>query len=232
MTPHNEAKKGDISKTVLLPGDPLRAKFIAENFLEEIECFNTVRNMLGYKGKYKNKEISVMGSGMGMPSMGIYSYELYKFYEVENIIRIGSAGSINKKIKLGDVVIALGASTDSNYVHQYQVPGTYAPIADFSLVEKANNISKSMGINTMIGNILSSDVFYDEDKVQDRWKNLGILAIEMETAALYMNAAKLDKKAVALLTISDDLNTGESLTSKERLENFTDMIKIALETAI
>lgn len=231
MTPHNEAKLGEIAKTVLMPGDPLRAKLIAENFLEDVKCFNSVRNMLGFTGKYNGKEVSVMGSGMGMPSMGIYSYELYKFYEVETIIRIGSAGSMNENVKLGDVVIALGACTDSNYVHQYKLPGNYSPIADFDLVEKARDVSKEMNINTKIGNILSSDVFYDDNRVQESWKELGVLAVEMETAALYMNSAKLNKKSVALLTISDSLITGESLSAQERLENFTDMIKISLRVA-
>ncbi len=231
MTPHNEAKLGEIAKTVLMPGDPLRAKLIAENFLEDVKCFNSVRNMFGFTGKYNGKEVSVMGSGMGMPSMGIYSYELYKFYEVETIIRIGSAGSMNENVKLGDVVIALGACTDSNYVHQYKLPGNYSPIADFDLVEKARDVSKEMNINTKIGNILSSDVFYDDNRVQESWKELGVLAVEMETAALYMNSAKLNKKSVALLTISDSLITGESLSAQERLENFTDMIKISLRVA-
>ena len=231
-TPHNEAKLGDIAKTVLMPGDPLRAKFIADNFLEDVVQFNTVRNMFGYTGTYKGKRVSVMGGGMGMPSIGIYSYELFKFYDVENIIRIGSAGSVNENVHVRDVVMAVGASTNSNYAQQYNLPGTFAPIADFNLALKAHKAAEENNINLVAGNVLSSDTFYCADETANKkWTDMGILAIEMETAALYMNAAYLKKNALCLLTISDSLVTGEALSSSERQTSFTDMMKIALEIA-
>lgn len=231
-TPHNEAKLGDIAKTVLLPGDPLRAKFIADNYMEDVVCFNTVRNMLGFTGTYKGKRISVMGSGMGMPSMGIYSYELYTMYEVENIIRIGSAGGLSDDVKVHDIVIGMGASTNSNYASQYKLPGTLAPLADFGLLRRAVETAEREGIKVVVGNMLSSDTFYtDSASDNDLWKKMNILAVEMESAALYMNAARLGKKALAIFTISDHLYTGESLSAKERQESFNDMMKIALEMA-
>lgn len=231
-TPHNGAKLGEIAKTVLMPGDPLRAKFIAENFLEDVTQFNTVRNMLGYTGTYKGKSVSVMGGGMGMPSIGIYSYELFNFYGVDNIIRIGTAGSISEKLHLRDVVIGLGASTNSNYAHQYSLPGTFAPIASFDLVSSAVEAAKENNINVVVGNILSSDTFYSADKTAtEKWKSMGILAIEMEAAALYMNAAEAGKNALCLLTISDSVLTGESLSAEDRQLSFTEMMKIALEIA-
>ncbi len=231
-TPHNGAKLGEIAKTVLMPGDPLRAKFIAENFLEDVTQFNTVRNMLGYTGTYKGKRVSVMGGGMGMPSIGIYSYELFNFYGVDNIIRIGTAGSISEKLHLRDVVIGLGASTNSNYAHQYNLPGTFAPIASFDLVSSAVEAAKENNINVVVGNILSSDTFYSADKTAtEKWKSMGILAIEMEAAALYMNAAEAGKNALCLLTISDSVLTGESLSAEDRQLSFTEMMKIALEIA-
>lgn len=231
-TPHNSAKLGDIAKTVLMPGDPLRAKFIAETFLEDVKCFNTVRNMLGFTGTYKGKEVSVMGGGMGIPSIGIYSYELFKFYEVDNIIRIGTAGGLDDKVNLRDVVIGLGACTNSNYASQYNLPGTYAPIASFDLVQKAVKNADDLGINTVVGNILSSDTFYDADETSlTRWKDMGILAVEMEAAALYMNAAYLKKQALCMLTISDCPLKGLSLSSQDRQTSFTDMMKIALSLA-
>lgn len=231
-TPHIGAKLGEIAKTVLMPGDPLRAKFIAENFLEGAAEFNSVRNMFGYTGNYKGKRVSVMGGGMGMPSIGIYSYELFNFYEVDNIIRIGTAGSLKENVKLRDVVIALGASTNSNYALQYCLPGTFAPIASYDLVKAAVEAAKENNINAVIGNILSSDTFYSADKTAlDKWRSMGILAVEMEAAALYMNAAKADKNALCLLTISDCPLTGESLSAEDRQISFTDMMKIALEIA-
>ncbi|GEP64466.1 purine nucleoside phosphorylase DeoD-type [Clostridium beijerinckii] len=231
-TPHNGAKLGEIAKTVLMPGDPLRAKFIAENFLEDVTQFNTVRNMLGYTGTYKGKRVSVMGGGMGMPSIGIYSYELFNFYGVDNIIRIGTAGSISEKLHLRDVVIGLGASTNSNYAHQYSLPGTFAPIASFDLVSSAVEAAKENNINVVVGNILSSDTFYSADKTAtEKWKSMGVLAIEMEAAALYMNAAEAGKNALCLLTISDSVLTGESLSAEDRQLSFTEMMKIALEIA-
>lgn len=231
-TPHNDGKLGDIAKTVLLPGDPLRAQFIAENFLEDAVCFNKVRNMLGFTGTYKGKKVSVMGSGMGMPSMGIYSYELFTEYEVDSIIRIGSAGGIRDDIKLRDIVIGMGASTNSNYASQYKLPGTFAPLADFSMIRKAVEVAERENIKVVVGNMLSSDTFYtDSSSDNDLWKKMGVLAVEMESAALYMNAARLGKKALGIFTISDHLYTGESLPAIDRQESFKDMMKIALEMA-
>lgn len=231
-TPHIGAQLGEIAKTVLMPGDPLRAKFIAENFLEDVVQFNTIRNMFGYTGNYKGKRVSVMGGGMGMPSIGIYSYELFNFYGVDNIIRIGTAGSLSEKLNLRDVVIGLGASTNSNYASQYNLPGTFAPIASFDLVSNAVEAAKENDINVVVGNILSSDTFYCADKTAtDKWRSMGILAVEMEAAALYMNAAEAGKNALCLLTISDSVLTGESLSAEDRQLSFTEMMKIALEIA-
>ena len=231
-TPHIAACEGEIAKTVLLPGDPLRAKFIAETFLEDVTCFNTVRNMLGFTGEYKGKKISVMGSGMGMPSIGIYSYELYNFYDVDRIIRIGSAGGISDEVKLRDLVIGMGASTNSNYAEQFNLPGTYAPLADFKLVRKAVETAEQLEISVAVGNILSSDVFYHADPTfNDRWKRMGILCVEMEAAALYLNAAYAKKEALCMLTISDHLYTGEALPASERQTSFRDMMRVALELA-
>ncbi|MDF2845108.1 MAG: deoD [Herbinix sp.] len=231
-TPHNEAKAGEIAKTVLMPGDPLRAKFIAEQYLEDVVCFNQVRNMLGFTGTYKGKKVSVMGGGMGMPSIGIYSYELYNFYDVDNIIRIGSAGGIAEDIKLRDIVIGMGASTNSDFARQYQLPGTYAPIADFSLLRKAVEAADKMNIKTVVGNVLSSDTFYDDNKDANAlWRKMNVLAVEMEAAALYMNAARANKKALCILTISDHVFTGESLSAEDRQLTFRDMMEIALEIA-
>ncbi len=231
-TPHNEALEGQIAETVLMPGDPLRARFIAENFMEDVACFNTVRNMLGFTGTYKGKKISVMGSGMGMPSIGIYSYELFSVYGVDNIIRIGSAGGLSDNVKVRDIVIGMGASTNSNYAAQYKLPGTFAPLADFSLVRRAVETAEKENINVVVGNVLSSDTFYtDCSSDNDLWKKMNVLCVEMESAALYMNAARLGKKALGIFTISDHLYTGESLSAKERQETFTDMMKIALEMA-
>ena len=227
-TPHNGAKQGEIAQTVLMPGDPLRAKFIAETYLENPKCFNTVRNMLGYTGIYRGKPVSVMGSGMGMPSIGIYSYELFHFYDVDKIIRIGSAGGIQDDLRVMDVVVGLGACTDSNYAHQYQLPGTFAPIASYELVEKAVDVARRQGTPVRVGNILSSDVFYNEVS-SEQWKKMGVLCVEMEAAALYMNAARAGKQALCLLTISDHLYRKESLSAKERQESFHSMMKIALE---
>lgn len=229
-TPHNKAEKGDIAKTVLMPGDPLRAKYIADTYLDNPKCFNTVRNMFGYTGTYNGKKISVMGGGMGMPSVGIYTYELYHFYDVDAIVRIGSAGALQDDVNLMDVVIGMGACTDSNYASQYHLPGTFAPIADFALLEKAVNIARSQGICVKVGNILSSDIFYNDDgDVNAKWKRMGVLAVEMEAAALYMNAARAGKKALCMLTISDHLFKGESLSAEERQTGFHKMMEIALE---
>ena len=224
-TPHNGAKKGDIAKTVLMPGDPLRAKYIADTYLENPVCFNTVRNMLGYTGTYQGKEISVMGGGMGIPSIGIYSYELYHFYDVESIIRIGYADDV----KVKDIVIGMGACTNSNYAQQFGLPGTFAPIADYELMQRAIEIAKAQGKPVKVGNILSSDMFYNDDAdAKDKWKRMGVLAVEMEAAALYMNAARAGKKALCILTISDHLYAPEELTAQERETGFGDMVEIAL----
>lgn len=232
MTPHNSAKIGDIAKTVLMPGDPLRAKVIAEKFLEDCTCFNTVRNMLGFTGTYNGVRVSVMGSGMGMPSIGIYSYELYQFYGVENIIRVGSAGGIAEDVKLRDVVIGMGACTDSNYASQYRLPGAFAPIASYGLLESAVQAAKNLGVSYKVGNLVSSDVFYGDYKdVNADWRKMGVLAVEMEAAALYMNAARLGKNALAIATVSDIVDGGESLGAEERQNSFEDMMKIALSVA-
>lgn len=231
-TPHIEATKDQIAKTVLMPGDPLRAKYIAENFLENAVCVNRVRNMLAYTGEYKGKKVTVFGGGMGMPSVGIYSYELFHFYDVEKIIRIGTAGAISDEVKLRDVVIGIGASTDSNYASQYNLPGVFAPIADFDLARKAVEAGENLGIKTVAGNVLTTDVFYSaNEQALESWKEMGVLAVEMEIAVLYYNAAKAGKKAIGLLTVSDAPLRGESLSSMERQVGFTDMMKIALEIA-
>lgn len=229
-TPHNAAKEGEIAKTVLMPGDPLRAKFIAEQYLTDVTCFNQVRNMLGYTGTYEGRRISVMGGGMGMPSVGIYSYELYNFYGVESIIRIGSAGALSDNVRVRDVVAAMSASTNSNYAAQYKLPGTIAPTADFGLLERAVAVAREKNIPIKVGNILSSDTFYSADTTaNDRWKSMGVLCVEMEAAALYMNAAQAGKKALCLLTISDHIYTGEALSAEERQTSFRDMMEIALQ---
>ncbi|MCI9489141.1 purine-nucleoside phosphorylase [Lachnospiraceae bacterium 48-42] len=229
-TPHNGADKGDIARTVLMPGDPLRAKYIADTYLEDVKCFNTVRNMFGYTGTYKGKRISVMGGGMGMPSIGIYSYELYHFYDVDAIIRIGSAGAMQDDVNVMDLVIGMGACTNSSYADQYQLPGTFAPIPDYGLLEKAVNTAREKGASVRVGNILSSDVFYnDRTDFNDRWKRMGVLAVEMEAAALYMNAARAGKKALCILTISDHLYREDSLSAEDRQTGFRQMMEIALE---
>ena len=231
-TPHNAAVAGNIAQTVLMPGDPLRAQFIAENYLENPRCFNTVRNMFGYTGTYQGRPVSVMGSGMGMPSIGIYSYELYHFYGVENIIRIGSAGGLSDQVHLRDVVIGMGACTDSNYASQFKMPGTFAPIADYGLLRRAVEASEAQGTRVVVGNILSTDAFYNADPhYNDIWKKMGVTCVEMEAAALYLNAAYAGKKALCILTISDHLYTGEALSAQERQTTFREMMEIALSLA-
>ena len=231
-TPHIGAQIGEVADVVLTPGDPLRAKFIAENFLEDVKCFNTVRNMFGFTGKYKGKRVSIMGGGMGMPSIGIYSYKLYNFYDVKKIIRIGSAGAINSNINLNDIVLAMGACTDSNYGHQYGLSGTFAPIANFNLLKKAEASAKKLGARYFVGNVLSSDVFYSEMSFLEKWGTMGVLAVEMEAAALYMNAAKAGKDALCILTISDCPLKGLLLPSSERETGFHKMAEIALESVL
>lgn len=228
-TPHISAKKGDFAKTVLMPGDPLRAKYIAETYLEDVKQVTAVRNMFGYTGKYKGKEISVMGAGMGMPSMGIYSYELFNYYDVDNIVRIGSAGSINKDVHLMDIVIAEGACTNSSWNEQYNLRGTFAPIADFGLLRRAVEQAEKQGLNVKVGNVLSEDAFYDDDPdYTGRWIKMGVIAVEMEAAALYMNAARAGKHAVAILTISDEILADKHMSSEDREKSFGDMMELAV----
>ena len=231
-TPHNEAAPGAFAKTVLMPGDPLRANFIAESFLKDVKLVSNVRVIQGYTGTYKGTPVSVMASGMGIPSIGIYSYELFHFYDVDNIIRVGSAGGISPKRKLRDVVMAQGACTDSNYASQYALPGTFAPIADFRLLETAVAVARRMGVEPPVGNLLSSDTFYNKAGRTLDWGAMGVLAIEMETAALYCNAAEAGKRALTICTISDSLVTGEELSPADRQSTFTQMMEIALETAV
>ncbi len=227
-SPHIGAQYGEIAKTVIMGGDPLRAKFMAESYLENPVLVNEVRGMLGYTGTYKGKRLSIMGHGMGMPSIGIYTYELYNFYDVENIIRVGSAGSYSYDLHLGDLVLAQGACTDSNYGAQFCLPGTFAPIADFSLLRKAADACEQMGVNYKVGNVLSSDVFYPDTPTTEKWRKMKVLAVEMEAAALYMNAARAGKKAIVICTISDHLLTGEETTPEERRTTFTNMMEVAL----
>lgn len=232
-TPHINAKPEDFAKTVLMPGDPLRSKFIAENFLTNAKLINNVRGIQGYTGEYKGKRVSVMASGMGMPSIGIYSYELYNFFGVENIMRIGSAGAMREDIHVRDIVFGQGACTNSEYARQYQLAGTYAPICDYELLATAVEEARSLGARYHIGNLLSSDTFYSDNTTEnDGWRKMGVMAVEMEAAALYMNAARTGKKALAMCTISDHLLTGEATTAKERENSFTQMMEIALNTAI
>ena len=231
-TAHNNAKMGDIAKTVLMPGDPLRAKFIAENYLENPVCYNEVRGMLGYTGTYKGVPVSVQGSGMGMPSIGIYSWELFNEYGVENIIRVGTAGAIADNIELRDVIIGVSASTNSNYAAQYRLPGTYAPTASWKLISTAVSAAEEKGCTFHAGNILSSDTFYDDSSSLAQWQKMGVLGIEMEAAALYMNAARAGKNALCILTVSDCPLRGLATTAEERQTTFRDMMEIALEAAI
>ena len=238
-TPHISAKPGDFAKTVLMPGDPLRAKFIAENFLENPVLVNNVRGVQGYTGTYHGVKVSVMASGMGMPSMGIYSHELYNGYGVENIIRVGSAGSIQEHINLYDIVIAQGACTDSNFAHQFHIPGTFAPIGSFELISAAVEASRELGATYHVGNVNSSDVFYGDHELVPEGldalyalKKMGVMALEMEAAALYMNAARYGKRALCICTISDHIIKGVETTSEERQTAFTQMMKIALEVAV
>ena len=226
-TPHIGAKFGEIAETVIMAGDPLRVKLMAEKFLENPVQFNNVRGMLGFTGTYQGKRVSVMGHGMGIPSIGIYTYELYNFYGVKTIIRVGSAGSINRDLHIGDLAIAMGACTDSNYAHQYELPGTFAPIASFDLVRAAVESCERFGYHYMVGNVMSADVFYGENPHTDKWINMGVMAVEMEIAALYMNAARSGNRALGICTISDHILTGEVTTAEERQNNFTHMMDVA-----
>ena len=230
-TPHIGAHLGDIAETVIMAGDPLRAKFMAEKFLDNPVQFNQVRGMLGFTGTHAGKRVSVMGHGMGIPSIGIYSYELYNFFGVKTIIRVGSAGSLHPGLHLGDLVIAMGACTNSNYASQFELPGTFAPIADFDLLRGAAEACERFGYTYKVGNVFSSDVFYSENAHNDRWQNMGVLAVEMEAPALYMNAARAGKRALVICTISDSLVTGEVTTAEERQTSFTHMMDVAFSLA-
>lgn len=232
-TPHINAVPEDFAKTVLMPGDPLRSKYIAEHYLKDAKLVNNVRGVHGYTGTYKDVKVTVMASGMGMPSIGIYSYELYNFFGVENIMRIGSAGGMSEKIKVRDIVIGMGACTNSNYAAQYKMPGTYAPIADYNMMKIAIEQCDKLGARYHVGNILSSDTFYSDDsEASGKFMKMGVLATEMEAAALYMNAARAGKRALAICTISDHLITGEVTTAEERQNSFTQMMEVALNTAV
>ena len=229
-TPHIGAKEGEIAEKVIMAGDPLRAKFMAETFLENPVLYNSVRGMLGYTGTYKGKRVSVQGHGMGIPSIGIYTYELFNFYGVKSIIRTGSAGAFHPDLKLGDVVIGMGSCTDSNYGAQYNLPGTFAPIADFDLVRKAAAKAEELGVSYKVGNLLASDVFYgDSADSWKAWQKMGVLAVEMEATALYMNAARSGNKALAICTLSDSLVTGEACSAEQRQTSFTNMMEIAFD---
>ena len=232
-TPHNSAALGDFAKTVLMPGDPLRAKFIAENFLTDARLVNNVRGINGYTGTYQGVPVSVMASGMGIPSIGIYSYELFTQYGVENIMRIGSAGAMSEDVHVRDLVIGMGACTNSNFGDQYKLSGTFAPIASYSMMRTAIQSAEEVGARYHVGNILSSDTFYSDDaNANAGWMKMGVLAVEMEAAGLYMTAARLKKNALAICTISDSLITGEALPALERQNTFTQMMEIALRTAV
>ena len=226
-TPHIGAKLGDIAETVIMAGDPLRVKKMAETFLENPVLFNQVRGMLGYTGTYNGKRVSVMGHGMGIPSISIYTYELFNFYGVKSLIRVGSAGSIHPDLHIGDLAIAMGACTDSNYAAQFELPGTYAPIANFDLLRAAADECERRGFHYKVGNVFSADAFYSENAHNDKWINMGVMAVEMEIAALYMNAARSGNRALGICTISDNIITGEATTAEERQNSFTNMMEVA-----
>lgn len=231
-TAHNSAAKGDFAKTVLMPGDPLRAKFIADTFFQNARLVNNVRGVQGYTGAYRGVEVSVMASGMGMPSIGIYSHELFHEYDVDNIIRVGSAGALTAKLKLRDVVLGMTACTDSNFSHQFGLGGTLAPAADYTLLETAVNVARASGASWKVGSLLSSDIFYNKAGDSLKWADYGVLAVEMESAALYWNAAEAGKRALTICTVSDSIATGEALPAEDRQTSFTQMMEIALDTAV
>ena len=231
-TPHINAKPGDFAKTVLMPGDPLRSKFIAENFLTDARLVNNVRGVQGYTGSYDGKKVSVMASGMGMPSMGIYSYELFNVFGVENIIRIGSCGALSERVRIRDIIIGMGACTNSNFASQYRLNGTFAPICDFELMSRAVSECERLGARFHVGNIVSTDTFYSADQTLNaQFAGMGVLGAEMEAAALYMTAAYSKKRALAICTVSDHILTGEATTAAERETSFTHMREVALKTA-
>ena len=231
-TPHITAKKGDFAKTVLMPGDPKRSRFIAENYLENAVLVNDVRGVQGYTGYYKGKRVSVMASGMGQPAIGIYSYELFNFYDVSSIVRVGSCGSFDPDLRVRDIILAMGACTNGNYAMQYNLPGTFAPIADFGLLKKAAEECEKAGVNYKVGNIFSSDMFYDDANSGMDWAKMGVLGVEMESAALYLNAARAGKKALCICTVSDSfIHPEDNTTAEERQNSFTKMMEIALAIA-
>ena len=228
-TPHIEAKEGEIAKTVIMAGDPLRAKFMSEKYLDNPTIYNQVRGMFGYTGTYKGKRVSIQGHGMGIPSIGIYTYELFNFYDVDTIIRVGSAGAIDDDLNIGDIVMGMGACTNSNYARQYNLCGTFAPIADFGLLSKAVSEAERQGFRYKVGNLYSSDTFYDDDENSlKQWQKMGVLAVEMEAPALYMNAARAGKKALCICTISDCPFKNIATTSEQRQTGFTNMMEVAL----
>ena len=226
-TPHISAKKEDIAKTVLMPGDPLRSEFIAKNFLTNPVLVNDVRGVHGYTGEYNGKKVTVMASGMGQPSIGIYSYELFNFYDVDTIIRVGTCGSFHPDLHARDIIVAMGACTNGNYAMQYKLPGTFAPIADFDLCRRAAEACEQFGYKYKVGNVFSSDTFYTENAHNDKWINMGVLAVEMEAPALYMNAARSGNKALVICTVSDNILTGEATTAEQRQNSFTHMMDVA-----
>lgn len=231
-TPHLQGNRGDYAPTVLMPGDPLRAKYIAETYLENVKCVNELRGMLGFTGTYKGTPVSVQGSGMGQPSIGIYSYELYNFFDVQSIIRVGTAGGIDDSVQLRDILLAQGACTNGNYAAQYGLPGTFAPIASFRLLRKAAEAADRLGFPVRVGNLFSSDMFYDDANSLADWQKMGVLGVEMESAALYLNAARAGKDALCICTVSDCPLRGESTTAAERQTGFTRMMELALETIL
>lgn len=232
-TPHINCRPGDFAKTVLMPGDPKRSEFIAKNFLDSPRLVNDVRGVKGFTGSYKGVPVSVMASGMGMPSIGIYSYELFRFFGVENIIRVGSAGALRPEVGIRDIVLGQGACTDSSYMAQFGIKGTFAPIADFGLLTAAVEEARKIGARWHVGDLLSTDAFYNADPtVNETWAKLGVLAVEMEAAALYVNAHAAGCRALAICTVSDSLVTGESTSAEERERSFTEMMTVALETAV
>ena len=232
-TPHNSAEPGEIARTVLMPGDPFRAEFIAKNWLTDVRLVNQIRNIYAFTGRYHDTEVTVMASGMGMPSIGIYSYELIHFYGCKNLIRVGTAGALQENVKIRDIVIGMGACTTSNYVKQFRLPGDYSCICSFELLEKAVKAAREKGLKVHVGNILSSDMFYNPDLPQTgmSWAQMGVLAVEMEAAALYSNAAAAGVNAICILTVSDSAVTGEATTAEERQTSFTNMMEVALELA-
>lgn len=232
-TPHISAREGDFAKTVLMPGDPLRSQFIAENYLEDKRLVNNIRGVQGYTGTYKGVPVSVMASGMGMPSIGIYSYELFSYYGVENILRVGTIGGMREDLHIGSILLGEGACTNGGFGSQYGVQGVFAPIADFTLLRHAAEIAEARGYEYHVGNIFSSDVFYNDDpNVTANWMKLGVLGVEMEAAALYMNAARTGKRALAVCTVSDNLITGENADPEERQTAYRDMMELSLEIAV